>query len=1064
MLRLLGFRARAQWPLLAALLAVVALGATLLGTCALLITSTADRAYEVAAARAAPGEVDVTAYIVTVPGVHAGTVAADTRELVTSTLAPFSATTTTRASSALRTVPEGLAGQTDVPTETYLSAMDDLPARADLVDGRWPRAAGGGGSAPLEAVLLEPTARLLGLTLGSRVRLGAELNSEPAPPVEVTVVGVVRPLPGTGWDRDPLGGAGYNLAFSDGRQPQLVHAYGPVVVDLADLLSGGHTVDRMEITARPDLSAPARHDLDIVAGAVRDADRRLAGILGDRVRIENLASPLPQTLLTAREQQRVTAATVLAIALLGGVLTAVALALASRLTAGVRAGETGLLLTLGFSRGRLAAGTAVEGGALALVAAALALPASSLLHAGLTRLPPLAGAGLAGPPTVTAPQVLVVVGGVLVLAAVLVVLAVRPAAAAGDRRDLRALLVRSGADVLLVAFAAVGLWQLHAQTTGADTRLDAVRVVAPTLLLVAGASLALRLVPPALHGVERLARRARGLALPLAAFEAARRPQAVATGLLIGLACGAGTFGVAFDATWERSQHDQADLAVGTDLAIALTTSPVAGQGVAVSAATGGAVSPVAGRGVAIGQWLGTAGDAPRLVAVDSGRAGALLRGRLDGDRSWAQVGAALAPSSRAVGVALPAGSALTLTGTSTGATPVLVTPRLLLQDATGLRTTCIGAPVPLDGAVHRLPECVPTDGLELVAASLPMVADPSAGPAGPGRSRVAVTLTAPGAVAPAGAPSWTATSAPPAPEQLTDSAAALASTASGTELRMTTSVQLAGPEGAARDLVATAFPVPEAVPVAVSARLLDELGVRPGSSLSITVGISAVSVVVVEVVPEVPSAPGAAAILADLDLISRAMVVAGNLQYPVDGWWVGRPARADAAARAAALHVGTITTRAGETDRLAGGPLRASLPAALGLLVPATVLLLVAGVVLHVLVDLRARAVEVARLRGLGMTRREVRTVLFGQYAGLLLPLLLAGAAVGALATVVVAPPLVRSDLGAAPVPPVVPYWPWAAETALLALLLAGCLLAVAVVVTVRTRRADAGYLRMNS
>ncbi|GAB3968942.1 hypothetical protein [Plantactinospora veratri] len=673
MLRLLGLRARAQWPMLAALLAVVALGATLLGTCALLVTRTADRAFEVAAARAAPGEVGVTAYTVDVRGADASSVAADTRELLTSTLAPFSATTAIRASSAFRLLPESLAGHGSVPTETYLSAMDDLPARAELLDGRWPRAAGG--ATPVEAVLLEPMARQLGLTLGSRVRLGAELNSEPAPAVEVVVVGVARPLPGTGWDRDPLGGAGYDPAFGDGRYLQPVHAYGPVVVALPDLLSGAHTLDRMEITAQPDLSGAAGHDLEAVAAAVRGADRRLAGILGDRVRIENVASRLPQTLSNARAQQRVTAGTVLAVALLGGVLTAAALALAGQLAAGVRADETSLLSTLGFGGGRLAGTAAAEGAGLAVLAAALAVPASSLLHAGLTRLPPLAGAGLAGPPQVTARQVVVVLGGVLVLAGVLVARVVRPVATAGGRQQPGGLLARSGADVLLVAFGAVGLWQLHAQATGADTRIDAVRVVAPALLLAAGAVLALRLVPPALRGVERLARRARGLALPLAVFEAARRPQAVAAGLLVGLTCAAGTFGVGFGATWERSQHDQADLSVGTDLAIALAAPPVAGQGADVSAATGGAVSPVAARGVAIGDWLGSAGDAPQLVAVHTGQAEALLRGRLDGDRGWAEVGAALAPPTRAVGVAVPAGSVLTLSGTATGATPLVVAP-----------------------------------------------------------------------------------------------------------------------------------------------------------------------------------------------------------------------------------------------------------------------------------------------------------------------------------------------------------------------------------------------------
>ncbi|MEK8107335.1 hypothetical protein NKG94_23235 [Micromonospora sp. M12] len=53
-MRLVSRRARAQWPLLAALLGVVTIGATLLGTCTLLVTRTAERALEVAMARAAP--------------------------------------------------------------------------------------------------------------------------------------------------------------------------------------------------------------------------------------------------------------------------------------------------------------------------------------------------------------------------------------------------------------------------------------------------------------------------------------------------------------------------------------------------------------------------------------------------------------------------------------------------------------------------------------------------------------------------------------------------------------------------------------------------------------------------------------------------------------------------------------------------------------------------------------------------------------------------------------------------------------------------------------------------
>ncbi|WP_433131015.1 permease [Micromonospora sp. CA-240977] len=1053
MLRLVRRRARAQWPLLAALLGIVTIGATVLGTCTLLVTRTAERALEVAMARAAPAAVDVTVYTGAVEGPDTPSVAADTRAVVTSALAPFPVTTTARASTVLRALPPALAPGTTVGAQAYLSGLDDLPARAELVTGRWPQHPG-------DAVLLESTAHLLGLTPGRRVRLGAELAHAPVPAIDVTVAGVVRPLPGRGWDRDPLAAAGSAPGYRDGRFMQPVNAYGPFLVDLADLVTTGATVDRMEVTAHPDLSHPNRRDLEAVAGAVRGADRPLAGTLGDRVQLARVASTLPLTLRAADDQRHVTAAVVLAIAVLGGVLTATALVLAGRLTAGIRADETALRSALGASRRQLAATATLEAGLVAAVAAALALPASSAVHAGLTHLPPLDGAGLTVRPAITGAQVLAVAGGALVLTAVLTVLAIRPVPAPGDRRTRRELLARSGADLMLAVFAAAGWWQLYAQPSTASPRADTIRVLAPALLLTAGAALALRVVLPALRGADRLAYRARGLALPLAVSEAARRPQAVAAGLLVGLACAAATFGLAFDTTWHQSQRDQAALSVGTDLALTLGTAPVAGDGAVVSAATAGAVSPALDRGTAVGQWLGNAGTAPRLVAVDTTRADALLRGPLDSDRGWADVGAALAPRTRTTGLAVPAGAPLVLSGTAAGDTPLTVTPRLLLQDATGLRTSCAGPAVPLDGREVRLPACATADGLRLVAVALPVSADPAGAPVA-----VAVTLTVPPAGSAEGSPDgsdWTATSAPPIPGKLTDLSVTVSATPTGTALRMAATVDLGGADDAARTLVATAFPDPGPVPVAVSARFASEVGADSGSRLSVTVGTTPVPIVVTEVVPTVPSAPGAVAVLADLDTLSRARAVTGDLTFPVDAWWVGRPDGPGAAERATALHLGSVATREAEQARLTSGPLQAGLPAALRLIVPASALLLLAGVVLHVTCDLQVRAVEVARLRGLGVSRRGIRAVLLGQHTGVLLPLLTGGAIVGALATRVVAPLLVRSDTGAAPVPAAQPHWPWPAEAGLLAVLLAGCLLAVAVVVTVQVRRADAAHLRV--
>jgi hypothetical protein len=586
-------------------------------------------------------------------------------------------------------------------------------------------------------------------------------------------------------------------------------------------------------------------------------------------------------------------------------------------------------------------------------------------------------------------------------------------------------------------------------------------VLAPGLLLTAGAALTLRVVPPALRGIDRLARRARGLAFPLAAFEAARRPDALAAGLLVSLACAAGTFGIAFDATWDRSQHDQAALSVGTDLALAVAGVPGAADGAAVGAATGGTVSPATDRPVPVGQWVGGADDAPRLVAVDTRRAGQLLRGRLDDGRTWGGVGAALGPPAPVGGVGVPAGAALAIAGTATGPTPVRVTPRLLLQDATGLRTVCAGGPIVLDGRRHRLPDCAGAGGLRLVAVALPIAAADGPPDDDAAASDVAVTLTVPGAAP--GSP-WTATSVGFASGQLTGPAAAVTDGPGGARLKLTTEFQLNGPADASVMLVATAFARPGAVPVAVSARLAEGLRLQRGSRLSVPVGTTPVAMTVAEIVPTVPSAPGAAAILADVDTMSRALALTGDFAFPMDAWWVGNPARADAADRATALRLGAVTTRAGETARLVGSPAGAGLPAALRLLVPAAALLLLLGVILHVTYDLQARAVEVARLRGLGVSRREIRAALFGQHAGVLVPLLLAGAAVGALAARIVAPLMVRSEAGAAPVPAAVAEWPWLAESALIALLLAVGAVAVTAVVLAQTRRADAAHLRVAS
>ena len=1054
MIALLTRRARAQWPLLVCLLVVLTLGATLLGTCALLVTRTSDRTIEVAASRISPAESEVTAYTVTISAANARSVATDTRRLVTSSIAPFTGTTATRASSEVRSLPAASDERRGLLSEVYLSGVDGLPSKAGLTAGRWPNPATNDarGKAPLEAVLFGNTARLLGLRVGSRVHIGPEVGTGSTRPLDVIVVGLVRPLPDAGWDRDPLRGAGYDPDPVDTGGAQDVNAYGPFLVDLDSLLSSGSNLDRLEVTAHPDLTAPTSRELDDLTDSILGADRRLAGTLGDRVHIERVSSSIPPALLAARSQQQLIASSVLSLALIGILPTALALTLAGRLAIGVRTDESALFTALGISRVQFALLAVIEAATLALLAAACAVPASSALHSALTHLQPLSGAGLASRPVLAVAQVLAVAGGVLALAALHVGLAVRTTAGAGDPRRRREFLTRSGADLLLVALAAVGWWQLRAQPTAAGSRADTVRVLAPTLLLVGGTALTLRLLPPVLRQAEGLAQRARGLVLPLAAFQAARRPRAYAAGPLIGLACAAATFGTAFTATWSLSQHDQADMAVGTDLAITLGAPPAAGQSAAINAATGGTVSPATRQNIVVGQWLGAAGDAPRLVAFDTRQASALVRGRVEGGDSWRAVVKPLAPTATVTGPLLPRGVTPTVTGTATGSDSLVVTPQLLLQDDTGVRTTCTGPPVTLDGRAHPVPDCAPVAGLRLVAVALPVTGHPE-----DPYTDMVVTLNLPGAEASPAA--WTARAAAPQAEQIVSPTVE----ASAERLRFTATVQFSDPADLTRVLIATTIADPGAVPIVVSRRFAADVNAHPGSKLSLAVGSTPVDAVVTKIVPTIPAAPGAAAVLADLDALSRAFVLHGDLDPPVTEWWIGNP-RADATAGLSDLHLGKITSRTAEVDRLIGSPLRAPLPAVLQALVVAAAVLLLGGVVLHTAYDVSLRALEVARLRGLGMSRRDIRATLLAEHGAVLLPLLVAGAVVGGVGSRIVAPLLIRSDVGAAPVPAAAARWPWAAESALLCLLIVGSALAITAVVTIQTRRADAAHLRISS
>ena len=185
--------------------------------------------------------------------------------------------------------------------------------------------------------------------------------------------------------------------------------------------------------------------------------------------------------------------------------------------------------------------------------------------------------------------------------------------------------------------------------------------------------------------------------------------------------------------------------------------------------------------------------------------------------------------------------------------------PQLVLQDDAGLRTTCTGSAVALDGRAQPVPDCATAAGLRLVAVALRVVGD--AGFVQPG-SNIAVTMTLPGGHRPGSGVAVDGQSG------LARSRAAHESDRLGRRdrLRMSAAVQFSDPNDSSRVLVATAFPDPGPVPIAVSARFAQEVSAHRGSRLSLNFDATPVDAVVAEIVPTVPSAPGAAAALADVD------------------------------------------------------------------------------------------------------------------------------------------------------------------------------------------------------
>ncbi|GAB4081027.1 permease [Modestobacter muralis] len=1070
---LLARRGLAQARLLAAVLAVVVAGTVVLGTCVLLLTTGADRAREAHLRQTPAGDLAAEVAIGEVPVDARGAVDAATGVL-TDALGPLPATVSTWASSTVRGFGTGANGR---PQLAYLAGISDLPARAELLTGRWPAASGGPG--PLEGVLPARAAELLGVGPGAELTLAAG-ESAPGTAVTVLVVGTYAPhLADPAWQRDLLGGAGYTAALDFGVwRTSTRPAYGPLLVDSAALLAQPGGLDQVRVVAHPDLTGASAADLDAAAAGLDAARTALPEALTGQDATSRVDAPLARTLAAVRTQQGVTGSAVLVVALVGLALAGTALGLSARLLTGRRTAEAALLTARGAGRRQLAGRAAAEAGALAVLATALAVPLSALLFRGLTSLPRPAAAGVTGPLAVTWPLVAAVAGGAVALTAVLVAPALGPVAGgAAVRRSRRGVVARSGVDLLLAGVAALVLLQLRAHPGASADAVDPLLVAAPVLGLLAAAVLALRVLPLLQAGAERWARRSRGLVGSLAAWEVARRPHATGAALLLVLATAAATFATGYADTWSTSQVSQAAARVGADVTVPATVPAPLTQGDAVAAVLGGTVSPATERPVSLGSLsaTGTLPPTTRLVAVDTSVADDLLVGDLPDGGRWSALTAGLGAPGRAPGVPLvvpDTGPAVTVTGT--GADGVLgVRPVLVVQDAQGARSTLTGAELPLDGTTHPVvlrdaADATPGPGTRLTVVGVDLqlsLRDPSAvDPAAARGVAVSVQLQLAGGPPDGTAATWTAR--PPlgsSPGLLDRAGVDLTAGAQDTTFAVRGQVSPAGLLVEQAQLLLTAYPPPPAVPVLLTADLAAAIDARPGDGITLGVGARTVPGRVAGVTPWLPGAPGEPGVLADVEVLARALETTGDLDPLVDSWWAtGVADPATAAGRLADAGLPGAVTRAGVAAQLRDGPLRVGLPVVLWLLTAAAVGLALTGTAVHVAAVLESRSVEVARLQGMGVPRRSVAAAVVLEHASVTSVAVLLGAVVGAVAGRVLAPLMTVSETGGVPVPAPVAQWPWPTESVLVAGLLLGCAAVVVPVAGTLVRRAATVHLRL--
>ena len=1025
-------RWRAQWRLLIAVLAVTLLACTLVTALALLATTTEQNGVSETLA-SLPDEssrIDITV-------LDAAGTPNELRSLaetaVRGILVPSASLETTgRFFTALD---EADLASTN-PAFGYFAELDGVENEATIVDGVWP-------SETAAVAIPESAAESFGLRPGDSLLVGDSL---------VTVSGVysIGERVGDFWEQDALHGLGDDPAFARPRinAYEPIHAFGPLIVAPGDFAVLGLAMSVVDLDIVPGLGATTIDELAPLADRLEDADVDVRRALRGSGSSTVYESRLAESVGNVATGLIVTRSTVVVVSLLLLVLAVAAIGQTARLLAEARATDRDLMRSRGASTGQVLSLSLLEAGLVGLVTAALSPVLASLVYAGFARHPAAIAAGL---PATAQPDALtwaIAVGVAIVFVGVLIAPLLGRGSAAADstRRRGRQRATRTGLDIALLVLAGVAYWQLQAYRAPVDgdasVTVDPVLVAGPAIVLLAGAFACIRLLPLVARLIAYFGDRARGIVVPLAAWEIGRRPARASTAvLLLSLSLAVGTFSLSFLATWQQSQTDQAAFAVGAP-GRALTDP---GGGSPVLRLTGRIGVP----DVSSAEY----GEAARILALGAGARDMLDRGRL-GELGGTAIREAMdAAISDPIALDLPA-PADTITATVTvGESPsdleaMTANVSLILEDGSGLLHLVALGEASVDGLDHEFATETDLDSARLVGLSVSLTG--GAVRNGPVATSIvirelvvggtSVDLTVPDGWMPGSGNAFT-----PKPT-VTDEGFGLDLAMSGESAWGTSRYFLVGWE-----------PV-TSVPSVMPSSVAQPLGLAVGGTVGLYVRGAIVILDVEGYADPIPGVPSITAlgtgtgsrgtfpvVVADHARLARALVQVGVDGTLADEWWVDVPeggGQSFVDANEGAVSAEVLARSMQES------PLRIATPVALILAVIAGSLLAAVGFAMHTATSLRGRRLELAQLGALGVPRPKLLTLITVE--SLLIGALGAvfGALIGVLLALLVGPIVAVSPTGNRPVPDVVVVVPWAGLTILdlgIALVLAFVVVAVA-------------------